>query len=162
MDFFSATLNHFLHEVQCSKPTTEIAQLYANVHSLSRTLLPILKLIQGNFSEEKNQQLLASITSVLNLKGIPLDAKGNCSKIFIILMKCRENGMSSIVAKITGTNPENLCKLSPLEDSLQIRLNLAVALLSSSKLEELLADQPPYGTVLGGVVLSVLLTSKNG
>lgn len=160
VDFFSTTLNDLSSQLRLSKPTTETAQLHANIHSLSRTLLSILKLVQGNLSKEKNQQLLNSIITVLNLKGIPLDAQGNCSKILIVLIKFQgSNEIMSVVARITQ---QDSGKLTDLDNCIHIRLNLSIALLSSLDFEELLEDRPPHGTLLGGVILSTLLNSSDG
>lgn len=163
-NFFTTFLNHLSTEVQQQlKPTTEISKLHSNIHSLSRTLLSIFKLIEINsISEEQSHQLLSSITVVLNMKGIPLEVQGNCSKILFLLVKQQKNGMKCIIEKITVEKDPTFSMLAPLNNTASIRLNLSIALLTSLEVNELLQTYPPYGTMIGGVILPILLNFSDG
>ncbi|KAI9564730.1 hypothetical protein GHT06_008471 [Daphnia sinensis] len=162
LNFFATLLNHLYNEVHCSKLTTEIAKLHANIHSLSRTLLSVFKLIDTTSIEEQTHQLLRSITLVLNLKGIPLEVQGNCSKILVLLLRQQENGIKCVFERITAEEDHNKSVLVSLENTMSIRLNLSIALLTSLEIRELLEEQPSNGTILGGVILPFLLNSGYG
>ena len=162
VNIFTALLNHLSSEVQLLKPATEIAQLHSNIHSLSRTLLSIFKLIQINSIMEQSHQLLNSITLVLNLKGIPLEVQGNCSKILFLLVKQQKNGMKCMIEKITEEKFHSFSILASLENTVSIRLNLSIALLTSLEVDELLQIHPPYGSMIGGVILPILLNFSDG
>jgi len=162
VNFFTTFLNQLSMEVQLLKPTTEITKLHTNIHSLSRTLLSIFKLIQINNISEQSHQLLNSITLVLNLKGIPLEVQGNCSKILFLLVKQQENGMKCIIEKIKVEKDHSFSVLVPLENTASIRLNLSIALLTSLEVDELLQIHQPYGTLIGGVILPILLNFSDG
>jgi hypothetical protein len=149
-------------EVQLLKPATEIAKLHSNIHSLSRTLLSVFKLIQINSVTEQNQELLNSITLVLNLKGIPLEVQGNCSKILFLLVKQQNNGMKCVIEKIKMEKEHSCSTLVQLENTVSIRLNLSIALLTSLEVNELLQIHQPYGTLIGGVILPILLNFSDG
>ncbi len=160
IDFFSSLLSHQSNEVQLSKPTTEIAKLHSNIHSVSRTLLSILKLIKVETILLKTQQLSSSIIAILNNTEIPLEVQGNCSKILIVLTQLQKNGMQCIIEKILAMDNQLYENLIHLEDSIPIRLNLSIALLSTLEVRELLEDHLPFGTLLGGVIPSILLNSS--
>ncbi|XP_057370348.1 thyroid adenoma-associated protein homolog isoform X2 [Daphnia carinata] len=162
LKFFATLLNQLYKEVHCSKLTTEIAKLHANIHSLSRTLLSVFKLIEITSIEEQSHQLLYSIISVLNLKGIPLEVQGNCSKILVLLLRQQQNGIQCIIEKITVVEDNNHSMLISLENTLPTRLNLSIAILTSLEIKELLEEQPSNGTILGGVILPFLLNSGYG
>ena len=52
--------------------------------------------------------------------------------------------------------------LAPLNNTASIRLNLSIALLTSLEVNELLQTYPPYGTMIGGVILPILLNFSDG
>lgn len=162
LKFFITLLNDLFNQVHHLKLTTEIAKLHSNIHSLSRTLLSVFKLIEITSIGEQSHQLLNSVISVLNMKAIPLEVQGNCSKILILLVQQQENGIKCIIEKITVEGDHSFSMLAPLENTLSIRLNLSTALLTSLEIKELLEEQPSYGTILGGVILPFLLNSSYG
>ena len=162
IDFFSSLLAHLSNDVQLPKPTTEMVKLLSNIHSLTRTLLSVFKLMKVDQIQSKSQQISSSVIPILNLKEIPLEVQGNCSKILIIVTKCQKNGMQCLIKKIMMERDNSTGILTPLEDTVPIRINLSIALLSSLEVYELLVDQPPYGTLLGGVILSTLFNTSDG
>ncbi len=161
VNFFTTFLNQLSMEVQLLKPTTEIAKLHSNIHSLSRSLLSVFKLIQMNSVIERHE-LLHSVTLVLNLKGIPLEVQGNCSKILFLLVQQQKNGMKCIIEKIKMEKEHSFSMLVHLENTVSIRLNLSIALLTSLEVNELLLIHQPHGTLIGGVILPILLNFSDG
>lgn len=160
IEFFSSLFSHQSNEVQLSKPTTEIAKLHSSIHSLSRTLLSILKLIKVETISPKTQQLSSSVVAVLNTAEIPLEVQGNCSKILIVLTQLQKNGVQCIVEKILAIDNQGSENLVHLKDSVPIRLNLSIALLSTLEVHELLEEHFPFGTLLGCIIPSILLNSS--
>lgn len=158
----SQILNQFAKILPVTKSTTEFVKLNASIHSCCKALVSILKLAE-KCCTIKNQQLLISIIEILNFKGVPLEVQGNCSKILIMLIKCEKAGLESIVQKIMlGQCVEHNSLLETLENSVQVKLNLATSLLSALELNELIKIQSPYGSIIGGVILSVILRSNEG
>lgn len=162
IEFFTAALDGLSNELTMFKPTTEVVQLHANIHSLSRTLLSIVKLADKCVSKERSLELVNSVITTLNSKEILLDAQGNCAKILIILLKNHPEGFKWILSRIAGTHCDTQNTLVTLEHTTRIRINLSNAILSSLELADLVETHQPNETLLGGVILQTLLQTSEG
>ena len=163
--FFASLLSSLSDQVKStsSAATPETANIYSAIHQATRTLVSVVNLEQERI-EIVQDQLWAPIISILNTRGIPIDVQGNCSKILVVLVTTSndpaDGGMAQLIEKLTGSSSTaSSCRLSALEDSVSIRLNLCLALLTTLKSEVHLNVYPPHGTLLGGITLPVLLKS---
>lgn len=161
----SVILNYFSNELEAQKPTNEIVQLHGNIHSLSRTLLSIIKLGNGSLTEDNRVHLLNSTIRILNTRGIPLDPVGNCAKILVLLVKLQPlgGGIPSIMSRMTDENFDDTPHtLARLDRSIRMRIHLSIALLSTLELAEFMNIQPDERLVISAILHSLLHITSDG
>lgn len=164
--YFRSLLCLICEEAKHRKLVTETARFHADIHLTTRTILSVLNM-ERLLDSSIVDQLLEAIVTILNMKGIPLEVQANCSKILVLLVsEHHEDGPLEIVEKVTRNAPKNrpatTGALASLRDTTATRVNLCLALLTSLKCDDLCQVHSPHGTLLGGIILSVLLESCEG
>lgn len=156
-------LKQLLTSSQNACSALEKAELFSQIHLLTKTLLAFLKLPLSTTSSEHKRSILHTLVRVFNLKGLPQEALGNCSNIlFSFLLSTHEDWFDIIRARLCDENYPASCLLDEIEQTAVTKLSLCHALLTCLDCSSLLMQKEKGETILGGAILQFLLKSYTG
>ena len=160
---FRNQLAKLISNINQNKSTTEIAQLYSGIHTVVRTLLSILKFEEIAISQQDDQQFLNLVFAIYNLGACPPEVQVNCLGCVLLMARQGHDHVLHFIQKITNSNETSSGIFDELDDSPKTKLNLCLALLSNLKIDGCVAHDysAQEGSLVGGIILPVVLHSKN-
>lgn len=160
---FKNQLTKLISSIDQNKSATKIVQSYSRIHTVVRTLLSILKFEGFATSQKDEHQFLNLVFDIYNLDACPPEVQINCLGCVLLMSRQGHDHVQPFVQKITNANETSSGIFDELDNSPKTKLNLCLALLSNLKIDGCFAHDysAQEGSLVGGILLPVLLHSKN-